>query len=87
MAMSNYIKLFFLEGLPVGRILSRYKHVHNNCESIIFNACVWCEGNEIWSGDLDLKVDAVKLQRLAEIINKPLMVCYENKRICIWQTK
>jgi hypothetical protein len=72
--------LFLLEGLNFGRMLSgsksRYKEANPHNE-VYFNANVFTSEGKLWWGDLDITIDAEKLQNIAEAMETKLYVLRE----------
>lgn len=51
-----------------GKVIEGYTH------AVVFNASVWSDHGELWSGDIDLTEDEAKLQALAEDTQQTIYV-------------
>jgi hypothetical protein len=72
--------LFLLERLNFGRMLSGSKSGYMNANpdhEVYFNANVFTREGKLWWGDLDITIDAEKLQNIAEAMGEKLYVLRE----------
>jgi hypothetical protein len=72
--------LFLLEKLNFGRMLSGSKSRYmdaNPDHEVYFNANVFTRQGKLWWGDLDITIDAEKLQNIAEAMGEKLYVLRE----------
>lgn len=72
---------FAAEELETGRMVSRSKSAYREKypeNEVYFNANVFSSsGEKIWYGDLDITLDAEKLERIAERLGEKLFVLRE----------
>ncbi len=78
---ATYYPAFEAEGLLTGRLLagskSAYREKHPENE-VYFNANIFnSDGKKIWYGDLDLTLEAEKIDRIAEAMGEKLFVLRE----------
>lgn len=62
---------------PAGRMLSGSKTAKEGHE-VYWNACAFtADGRQVWYGDLDLTVDADKVQAAADACGEPILITPE----------
>ncbi len=63
-----------------GKLLDASKMDYNRKHPdhvVVFNANVCTDDGKVWFGDIDVTLDAIKLQTLAEALGKRIHVLYE----------
>jgi len=64
-----------------GRMISGSKSTYRKAYKdhlVVFNANVCTSNGKIWYGDLDITLDAERLQKLADTLNTIIYVLYES---------
>jgi hypothetical protein len=80
--LQKYIDIFWDKDLMIGRMIggskSGYRNMHPDNE-VVFNANIVIEsGGKIWHGDLDITLDRLKLQNVADAIGEDLYILGEH---------
>lgn len=82
MLQSNIDTLFYAHGFPLGRLICGSKSAYTKRypdHDVVFNAnIITKKRGKIWYGDIDLTIDADKLNELSKELGETIYVLYEN---------